>query len=68
MLARERHRDAVGRGLLHLHPSWVQLVTTTGYVFYMHRRATPRPPPSACAVCPPCPRCPCHAFAMRQVG
>ena len=29
--------DALGRGYLHLHPSWVQLVSADGQLFYMHR-------------------------------
>lgn len=37
MMGREAHGDAVGRGLLHLHPSWVQLVTASGFVMYVHR-------------------------------
>ncbi len=39
MLARERQSDAVGRGVLHLHPSWLQLVTRSGLVLYVHKHA-----------------------------
>ena len=37
MLDREQRRDALGRGLLYLHPNWVQLVTRSGVVLYMLR-------------------------------
>lgn len=37
MLDRERRGDALGRGVLHLHPAWLQLVTASGFVFYVHR-------------------------------
>ncbi len=37
MLDRERRGDAVGRGHLHLHPSWLQLLTADGQLLYMHR-------------------------------
>jgi hypothetical protein len=29
--------DALGRGQLHLHPAWLQLVTEDGHLIYMHR-------------------------------
>lgn len=34
---RERSGDAVSRGQLRLHPGWLQLITSTGFVFYIHR-------------------------------
>ncbi len=37
MLKRERQRDALDRGLLHLDPCWIQLITESGYVFYINR-------------------------------
>ncbi len=37
MLAREQKRDALDHGLLQLHPYWLQLVTKSGYVFYLNR-------------------------------
>jgi len=37
MLAREQQREAVGRGLLQLHPEWTQLVTSSGAVLYVYR-------------------------------
>lgn len=37
MVEREQKRDALGRGILHLHPVWVQLVTQSGYTFYVNR-------------------------------
>jgi E3 ubiquitin-protein ligase SHPRH len=37
MLAREKQGDALGRGCLHLHPSWLQLVTREGYTFYVDK-------------------------------
>lgn len=37
MHRRERTQDAVGRGLLQLHPAWVQLVTASRFVFYVRR-------------------------------
>ncbi len=37
MIAREQKRDALKRGLLQLHPFWVQFVTKDGYVFYLRR-------------------------------
>jgi hypothetical protein len=35
MRGRELHSDALGRGVLHLHPAWVQLVTENGTVIYV---------------------------------
>ena len=29
--------DALGRGQLHLHPAWLQLVTEDGHLIYLHR-------------------------------
>ena len=29
--------DALGRGQLHLHPAWLQLVTADGQLLYLHR-------------------------------
>lgn len=37
MLDRERKGDAVGRGQLHLHPAWLQLVAPGGQLLYLHR-------------------------------
>lgn len=37
LIAREQKRDALERGLLQLHPFWVQFVTKSGYVFYLRR-------------------------------
>lgn len=37
MLGRERDGDAVGRGVVHLDPQHVQLVTESGHVMYVHR-------------------------------
>lgn len=39
MVDREQQGDAVGRGILHLDPEWVQLVSEDGYVFYINRWA-----------------------------
>lgn len=39
MLSREQQGDAAGRGTLHLHPGWLQLVNAQGQVFYVHRLA-----------------------------
>lgn len=39
MLAREQKREALDRGLLQLDPFWVQLVTKSGYIFYINRYA-----------------------------
>ena len=39
MLDRERRGDAVGRGHLHLHPEWLQLITAEGRPLYFHRLA-----------------------------
>eukprot|EP00983_Pelagomonas_calceolata_P103934 1158969-Pelagomonas_calceolata.AAC.1 len=41
MLAREQQREAAGRGLLQLHPGWMQLVTATGAVLYVMRCVLP---------------------------
>lgn len=37
MLSRERRGDALGRGLLLLHPDYLQLVNEQGWTFYLHR-------------------------------
>lgn len=39
MLRREQQGDAVGRGLVKLHPFWLQLVTAQGRVFYITCRS-----------------------------
>jgi hypothetical protein len=40
MLRREQRGDALGRGVLALHPMWLQFVAESdGFVFYMHRWA-----------------------------
>jgi hypothetical protein len=36
MVTRERNGDAVGRGHLHLHPAWLQLLTADGQLIYVH--------------------------------
>ena len=36
MLGRERRGDAVGRGCLHLHPAWSQLLAADGSPLYVH--------------------------------
>lgn len=59
MLDREEYGDALGRGQALLHPAWVQLVTPSGQLLYLHR-ATPHvlsfnfysaPPPGTCGGC-----------------
>lgn len=35
MVAREQNGDAVGRGHLHLHPAWLQLLTADGQLLYV---------------------------------
>jgi E3 ubiquitin-protein ligase SHPRH len=37
MLRRERKNDALGRGLLSLHPLWLQLITRSGEALYVQR-------------------------------
>eukprot|EP00887_Chlorella_sp_A99_P005493 scaffold1.g5493.t1 len=37
MLDRERQGDALGRGHAHLHPGWLQLVTSNGQLLYLYR-------------------------------
>ena len=37
MLGRERQGDARGRGQLHLHPAWLQLVAADGQLLHLHR-------------------------------
>jgi SNF2-related domain len=37
MLDREQKGDARDRGLLALHPAWMQLISESGRVFYIHR-------------------------------
>lgn len=37
MLDREQMGDAQNRGHLALHPAWVQLISQSGHVFYIHR-------------------------------
>lgn len=39
MLGRERRGDAVGRGCLHLHPAWSQLLAADGTPLYVHNMA-----------------------------
>lgn len=41
LLQRERKKDALGRGLLALHPEWVQLVARGGEVMYVQRGEGP---------------------------
>jgi hypothetical protein len=36
MLDREQKGDAVGRGHLHLHPAWLQLLTPEGHLIYVN--------------------------------
>jgi hypothetical protein len=43
MLRRERRGDALGRGLLQLHPMWLSFATEEGFVFYLHRWARQHP-------------------------
>jgi hypothetical protein len=37
MLRREQRGDALGRGVLQLHPMWYSFQTECGFVFYMHK-------------------------------
>lgn len=48
MLRREQQGDAVGRGLVKLHPFWLQLVTAQGRVFYITCRSVLRPSSLSC--------------------
>lgn len=48
MLRREQQGDAVGRGLVKLHPFWLQLVTAQGRVFYITFRSVLCPLPLLC--------------------
>jgi E3 ubiquitin-protein ligase SHPRH len=36
MVAREQKGDAMGRGHLHLHPAWLQLLAADGQLLYLH--------------------------------